>query len=265
MAVEQCIFCGTDLGAGRLELPSSRTGEHLFADWVRSRSKFDRLHMFMADENGANEQRAPPLGNLEVKVVCKDCNNGWMSQLETAVAPVMLRLFDGTRVDRLADQERETIARWAGKTAIVLSFATAEKWPVPGLWRPRLHPKSEAPPSFAVLHTLLRGPVINEIGYMHLPWPLDVPIVNSCELLGTRTSLCLSNHCFTVDFPPSPDGVGVRYDLTSSGSSQIWPYLKNAGGLAQELNDATCFKEVLRAVQAEIKTTIDLNTLRANP
>lgn len=53
-----------------------------------------------------------------VKVVCSDCNNGWMNDLENEAEPVLTPLMRGESVDfNLA--ERAVLARWAGKTALI--------------------------------------------------------------------------------------------------------------------------------------------------
>lgn len=58
---------------------------------------------------------SPPLTALTMKGVCKECNNVWMSSLETTVEPIMLRVFGGVDVDELSARDLKTVARWAAK------------------------------------------------------------------------------------------------------------------------------------------------------
>ena len=65
------------------------------------------MSMYLGDVSGTNSQFMwrPPLTGLTMKGVCKACNNGWMSSLETPVEPIMLRAFGGDRNNRLEPGE----------------------------------------------------------------------------------------------------------------------------------------------------------------
>jgi hypothetical protein len=57
--------------------------------------------------------------------VCASCNNGWMSQMESAAKPLLLALFHGRRdVADLDFRERQLVARWTAKTAYMLNSAS---------------------------------------------------------------------------------------------------------------------------------------------
>jgi len=56
---------------------------------------------------------------ISVKRVCRACNNGWMSRLESRAKPVIESLIDD-RLDVLDLQSMASIAAWAVKTAMVL-------------------------------------------------------------------------------------------------------------------------------------------------
>jgi len=55
---------------------------------------------------------------LTVRFVCAPCNNGWMSELENRVKPIVLRLLDNTGTN-LTVEEQTTLAAWAVKNAMV--------------------------------------------------------------------------------------------------------------------------------------------------
>jgi hypothetical protein len=92
MAINDCIFCGDHLASASRNRPNSRTAEHVFAEWFRRVSNHKIMNMYLGNVDGTNPQlmRRPPLTALTMKGVCKQCNNGWMSSLETAVEPIML-------------------------------------------------------------------------------------------------------------------------------------------------------------------------------
>jgi hypothetical protein len=73
------------------------------------RSELKRQHALSAFVNGG---------------VCKDCNNGWMSELEQEARPILVPLIQGHKHPRdLKKQESFTLALWAMKTAYALHFA----------------------------------------------------------------------------------------------------------------------------------------------
>ncbi len=71
------------------------------------------------------------LRSFRLKKICKDCNNGWMSDLEQAAKPLILGVISGVSpIADLSIDERCVLARWAGKTAIVESHAVGAECPV---------------------------------------------------------------------------------------------------------------------------------------
>jgi hypothetical protein len=83
-----------------------------------------------------------------MKGVCKKCNNEWMSALEDAVEPIVLRVFGGVDVDLLSISEMEILASWTAKTAITLSYSTPQNAPVPMQASSSLHPYYQGPVRF---------------------------------------------------------------------------------------------------------------------
>lgn len=117
-AVPFCWFC--DRAAGR------RSKEHIFPQWLlRHHDAMDeRVHPVrislplggaIASERGERPLRAHFNGE-----VCADCNNGWMSALEIAAAPILTRDHsDGP----ISDDDALTLSRWFAKTAVNLNVS----------------------------------------------------------------------------------------------------------------------------------------------
>lgn len=59
--------------------------------------------------------------NKRLRIVCEDCNGGWMGALETAVKSLLIEMFNGTGQVRLDEGAQLTLARWAFKTVAVLT------------------------------------------------------------------------------------------------------------------------------------------------
>lgn len=71
---------------------------------------------------------------IQLRSVCVDCNNGWMSELETDTLPVLGQMLSGLAV-QLYRSEQRILAFWAVKTAAVLQEANRSL----GLPIPREH------------------------------------------------------------------------------------------------------------------------------
>jgi hypothetical protein len=61
------------------------------------------------------------------RVACAACNNGWMSELEGNVRPVLPALLLGEHA-LVEPQAASVLGRWCVKTAIVLASAAGEPW-----------------------------------------------------------------------------------------------------------------------------------------
>ena len=66
------------------------------------------------------ELPSKPIGGFVEGRVCKRCNEGWMSKLESAVKPLLVPILDTpTLVDEWSIEDREVLARWAVKTSLM--------------------------------------------------------------------------------------------------------------------------------------------------
>jgi hypothetical protein len=64
--------------------------------------------------------------------VCKTCNNGWLQRLEEETRPGLeILMKHAGRAVALAPSQRETLARWAAKTAFLVANVSPFKRPVP--------------------------------------------------------------------------------------------------------------------------------------
>jgi hypothetical protein len=122
-----CLSCG--------ETSATRSGEHVFAQWL-----LDYLHAltspishfrYQADGTSTPHRGQIALDSLRLKRICEPCNNGWMSRLEERAKPILVRLMERKlALDALDDEQRRLLARWAGKTAIIESYAIGAEKPV---------------------------------------------------------------------------------------------------------------------------------------
>ena len=105
-----CVFCGNTL----------LTEEHVFSDWIKKiipRTGEPKYEQLLTDVSNIGDETfviSPALkfkqghyGNQRVKVICNDCNSGWMNQMEQKARPILTPLILGedysiNRADQLA-------------------------------------------------------------------------------------------------------------------------------------------------------------------
>ena len=116
-----CIFCGK----GNL------SGEHVWPAWMGRHLDTkspggDSLEMRFTSANPRAPRvvvhsRARQSGptTKKVRVVCRDCNNGWMSRLEADVQPIILPLMRGDATV-LSRDAQSVIARWVALKVMVV-------------------------------------------------------------------------------------------------------------------------------------------------
>lgn len=258
MGSRQCIFCDVELDASHKNLPSSRTEEHIFARWYRDEVFNNKIKMFTATRDSAPIlHRQPPLEQLVNTGVCKQCNCGWMSKLETDIAPIVKRLTDGEDINGFACKEWELIARWTGKTASVLSHVTPQLARVPRSTSLSLHPNSEVRPRMRFFYSQIKADMVLEGGFLQIVYGSELGLVGTGEVPGTRITLCIYNHLLTVDFPPVIQG--VTYDLKESCSAMLWPTRVPAGVAELNIQTPALISDVLFAICSRIKVMINPN------
>ncbi|MGO7332018.1 hypothetical protein [Rhizobium leguminosarum] len=119
----KCIFCG---GKGL-------TKEHLFPQWMRpllqgyveasELPSYAQLRTFgglsvpgLPSANGWNNQGY--IFNKRLRVVCRSCNNGWMSQQEQATKSLLTAMIEG-RPAPLGQDEQFQLALWCALRAAI--------------------------------------------------------------------------------------------------------------------------------------------------
>lgn len=109
-----CIFCEARAGSR----------EHLWPQWVLQKIKPGRIQGFVGRHKNLTFHR-----EFVVKSVCGTCNGGWMSNLESAIMPVLGSMIDDKSIT-LDKQHQLTVAAWALKTAMLMDATTAADVPL---------------------------------------------------------------------------------------------------------------------------------------
>ncbi|CCQ18112.1 Shikimate kinase [Rhodococcus sp. AW25M09] len=112
-----CDFCG------RSAPEVSLSKEHVFARSLRDtvRHAEDHTYASATDKSGqlkgGKAVRPVAMFDITSRRVCRECNSGWMSELEVAANPVLRRLISGEAT--LTGAEVDVVRRWLVKTAVV--------------------------------------------------------------------------------------------------------------------------------------------------
>ena len=116
----KCIFCNEgdlsheEIYAEWLQRELPRTGDmtkHSTRMWIGSLQLSEKIRKITG----------PPLVR-RLRVVCKTCNNGWMSRLQTKAKPILLPLVLGNWSE-IGEAHQEILATWAVMTTMVFERA----------------------------------------------------------------------------------------------------------------------------------------------
>ncbi len=120
---EHCIFCRMPFGPDR-----PRSEEHIWPRWMHSLLPEKQGAQRLFDATELLENR--PFGRVlhkhfKPRVVCRPCNNEWMSGLETATKPILrpLMLGEPQHLDR---RSQTILATWASLKNMVAEFSSPE-------------------------------------------------------------------------------------------------------------------------------------------
>ena len=118
-----CFFCRQ---TGR-----RLTNEHVWPKWVsgllcgRSDSFTHYTRRVTATDDAMTPTGRSRYLNVTTRAVCRDCNSGWLSDLESQFKPLATRLIVGERTVALAlsPESQALLAAWAYKMAMLLDVA----------------------------------------------------------------------------------------------------------------------------------------------
>ena len=123
----------------------------------------DQLYLAVAraGDDSIVQDRTQVAGNFVEGRVCEGCNSGWMRDLENQTMDLIKPLIDGkSNLLTLSDEERTRLAKWAAKTAFVISHASPlKKTPPKSQMRYLKDHKGSVPPQVEIYgqQSLWRG------------------------------------------------------------------------------------------------------------
>lgn len=196
-----CIFCGS----------SDLTEEHIVADWVhrafaRSRKPRSDLSGTFIDHQSIRLSTSDPISTA--KVVCRRCNNEWMSSIDNEAATALKPLIQGQTDVSLNPDAQSAVSAWIFKSALIFDALQAgEHGPLAGL-RSGFAQDRLAPPGC----TIHAGPA--------LPVPFSVegvPEIAALALFGVRPTNGHVNLTINVQQPDGSSIPGTTKQIATPG------------------------------------------------
>jgi hypothetical protein len=114
----ECAFCPNT---------ANKSGEHIWSQWMDDLFPFKKRFIHM---HPVSRVRRSVTLDWTVKAVCENCNNTWMSDIESKYAkPVMTPLILGHTGVAVTQSSADAISRFAFKTAVVLDHLARTRQP----------------------------------------------------------------------------------------------------------------------------------------
>jgi hypothetical protein len=103
--LQQCLFCPNPIDSA----------EHIWSDWILK----DLKHATSVRMTVGRESVWRDNPKIKIKVVCRTCNNGWMSQCEE-VSKLPIRAMINDNPCGLTKSDQQKLSRWAMLKAMVV-------------------------------------------------------------------------------------------------------------------------------------------------
>lgn len=158
------------------------------------------------------------LASFRLKEICEACNNGWMSDLETAAKRLILALIRGALdLANLSDDERRTLAKWAGKTAIIESHCVGAECPVEKNYLRFMRTSGDVPGRLAV--AACRTELV---GFGHMQVGIIRDLIGGGKAAGNIVMIALPKLAFACGFPMLETPYECR--CVKSLYTPLWPH-----------------------------------------
>ena len=128
---------GKVIGCGFCPQIANITGEHLWADWFGRELGIKDFMISRREPDGGSKYWRKKELNEKTNVVCKTCNNGWMSDLENAAKAVISDMVFRCSPTVLQPRDLEVIAAHTLKSAIVADLTHDNRPPYFSLFERR--------------------------------------------------------------------------------------------------------------------------------
>lgn len=224
----RCIFCGA----------FGRTKEHVFPDWMRAifprlptdshtdgAVKFDHIPTIGFVPRVSQQIKQGQVGAKKVVVVCRNCNNGWLSVLENSAKLLLTNLLCG-REFILSETDARLMATWIAKTTMTAEFIRPNETTIPQKDRTQLYETREPPPNWHIWIIPYSGSKFQAGGIYHHgigiylpPIPVQVGVRN------TQYTVLGIGRVVAVAVSSTMEGFAPRFqNENGNGIVRLWPH-----------------------------------------
>jgi hypothetical protein len=223
-----CAFCAR---------PGKMTKGHIWPKWLQKvRPPTATSHTQVTGEfvTFTPKARRPPrnvairqghAGSRKIKNVCRNCNNGWMSQIEQAAMEAAIPLILAQQYALTAYHQRE-LARWFALMTMMAEFMDPLTKALTSEHRKFLKENLDPPPIFKMWIGRYSGtnPDLHWSHHMGMNMSLTPEVSGDPYKCNTQTTtlvigaLCIHTYSSTVD----PDFPGYR----RAPIKQVWPVIE---------------------------------------
>lgn len=115
--MRKCIFCNKE---------TNFSSEHVFPQWLLRYLEIGNEATYFTHANiigNIKSQRKHSFYNLKNNSICKECNNGWMSELENKAKEYIIDLIEHKPSNKILLNSR-IISIWLLKTIILLNLSS---------------------------------------------------------------------------------------------------------------------------------------------
>src|SRR5258708_31591639 len=123
---DTCVFCG---------LARKMTSEHVWGEWTkgyveRTANKHNHANVFVPRPSEPEPPkvriRAGDHLDAQVRIVCSECNSGWLSQIQNAAKPLLIPLFEGSSCT-LNQNSQELVATWIAMATMTGEYLSNDR------------------------------------------------------------------------------------------------------------------------------------------
>ncbi|MGY0800140.1 hypothetical protein ACW7G0_13950 [Lysobacter sp. A286] len=224
-----CIFCGRY---------GNKSKEHFYPDWLSDFFATGGIHNTATlmtqrgdapKELAAESRRQGHLITKKFRVVCVSCNNEWMSQIESAVKPILVAGINGTEFS-LDREQQHNLATWVCLKAMVCEHSDPglESTPfvdrqvfyterlIPGYFRIYIGAHSTSSETWLYRHSAT-------ISFSKRPSP---PLLDGLQRNVQTVTFILGRLVFHV-LAARVDEFRLDEDLAYPGLTRLWPVSSN--------------------------------------
>lgn len=223
-----CIYCG---------LPKAKSQEHILASWIIEVLSRDTrglklpLRMVLSDQSGTKRVtvgKTKGKKTLEFTTrVCRDCNSGWMNDMETAARPYLEPMIRGQKC-HIDAAGRQALTAWAAKFAVTARFAHINPDHIETQWTQSLFTNHMPPANWRVwaAHYVGGRPLWYSGHDMGSDLGQGVPVLFDHGVLATLVTGYCTLQVLGIDSvaPVGPEVDGIHSLWPPPGHGIDWPH-----------------------------------------